>query len=154
MRDVKFPELADLTSQQVILLETADGRELTRQGPLRLAKVALKDFPSQLVDAVISIEDRRFHEHWGIDPLGIVRAFARNAAAGDVVEGGSTITQQLIKILHLDPDRTVKRKVQEALLALWLERRLSKEEILTSYLNNVYMGAGATGMPAAAKVYF
>jgi 1A family penicillin-binding protein len=154
MRDVKLPDIANMTSQQVILLETADGRELVRKGPLRLPKAALADFPKHLVEAVLSIEDRRFYQHWGIDPLGIARALARNVAASDVVEGGSTITQQLIKILHLDADRTVKRKVQEALLAIWLELRLSKDEILTAYLNNVYLGAGATGMPAAAKVYF
>jgi 1A family penicillin-binding protein len=154
MRDLKFPDIAEMTSQQVILLETADGRELVRKGPLRLPKSALQDFPDHLVDAVISIEDRRFFRHWGVDPFGVLRALVRNVAASDVVEGGSTITQQLIKILHLDANRTFKRKVQEALLAVWLELRLSKEEILTSYLNNVYMGAGATGIPAAAKVYF
>jgi penicillin-binding protein 1A len=153
-RDLEFPSIRDMTSQQVILLETAEGQELARKGPLRLPSTPLQDFPPYLVDAVLSIEDRRFYHHWGVDPVGILRALGRNLAARDVVEGGSTVTQQLIKILHLEPDRTVKRKIQEALLAVWLEFQLSKDAILTSYLNNVYMGAGATGMPAAAKVYF
>jgi membrane peptidoglycan carboxypeptidase len=86
--------------------------------------------------------------------LGVVRALSRNFSAGEVVEGGSTITQQLVKVLHLERSRTIRRKIQEAVLSLWLESRLSKDEILTRYLNSIYMGAGATGMPAAARIYF
>ena len=114
----------------------------------------LKDFPRHLVDAVISAEDRRFFEHPGVDVRGIGRALFSNVRAGTIVEGGSTITQQLVKILYLESDRTLKRKIQEAAIALWLEHKLGKDEILARYLNNVYLGAGATGVPAAARVYF
>ncbi len=93
-------------------------------------------------------------DHFGIDPRGIGRALLRNLEAGSVVEGGSTITQQLIKLQYLDSDRTIKRKVQEVVIAVWLEWKLGKREILTRYLNSVYLGAGATGMPAAARIYF
>jgi len=93
-------------------------------------------------------------DHFGIDPRGIARAFWRNLEAGSVVEGGSTITQQLIKLQYLDSDRTIKRKIQEVVIAFWLEWKLGKAEILTRYLNGVYLGAGATGMPAAARIYF
>jgi len=106
------------------------------------------------VQAVLSIEDRRFYHHFGIDPVGIARALRRNAEAGEIVEGGSTITQQLVKMRLLGNDRTLARKLREALTAIWLELRLGKEEILTRYLNNVYLGGGAHGMPAAARLYF
>jgi penicillin-binding protein 1A len=98
---------------------------------------------------VISAEDRRFREHAGVDAWGILRALTRNVRAGEIVEGGSTITQQLVKILYLESDRTFKRKIQEAIIAIWLEQKLGKDEVLARYLNNVYLGAGATGMPAA-----
>ncbi len=93
-------------------------------------------------------------DHFGVDPRGIGRALLRNLEAGSVVEGGSTITQQLIKLQYLDSDRTIKRKIQEVVIAFWLEWKLGKAEILTRYLNSVYLGAGATGMPAAARIYF
>ena len=103
---------------------------------------------------MLTSEDRRFFEHSGIDLKGIFRALYRNVWAGEVVQGGSTITQQLIKILYLERDRTWKRKIQEAVIAFWLEQKLGKDEILTRYLNNIYLGAGATGVPAAARIYF
>jgi penicillin-binding protein 1A len=149
--------LADITRQAsapVVVLETADGAPLVQQGAYTGPQASLAEFPPHLVDAVLAIEDRRFYEHFGLDLRGIARASVRNAAAGEVVEGGSTITQQLLKILHLESDRTFKRKFQEAALAFYLESRLSKDEILTRYLNSIYLGAGATGMPAAARVYF
>ncbi|TCU27079.1 1A family penicillin-binding protein [Rhizobium laguerreae] len=93
-------------------------------------------------------------DHFGVDPRGIGRALLRNLEAGSVVEGGSTITQQLIKLQYLDSDRTIKRKIQEVVIAFWLEWKFGKAEILTRYLNSVYVGAGATGMPAAARIYF
>lgn len=142
------------STEPSIILETADGQPLARRGPFKAANLKLADFPEHLVDAVLSIEDRRFYSHSGIDPRGILRALSRNVRAGEVVEGGSTINQQLVKILHLERERTLKRKIREAVLAIWLDLRLSKEEILTQYLNNVYMGAGATGIPAAARIYF
>jgi penicillin-binding protein 1A len=141
-------------AQPALLLEAADGDALGRVGPLKFADAARKDFPDRLVQAVLSTEDRRFYSHFGIDPIGIVRALSRNAEAGEIVEGGSTITQQLVKMRILGNDRTFARKLREALTAIWLERRLGKEEILTRYLNNIYLGGGAHGMPAAARLYF
>jgi 1A family penicillin-binding protein len=154
LQDVPWQEIADGSLKPVVVLETADGEPLVTQGPLQGPYAAPEDFPKHLIDAVISAEDRRFYEHAGIDLRGIARAMLSNARAGGVVEGGSTITQQLIKILYLESDRTLKRKIQEAVIALWLERRLGKDEILARYLNNVYLGAGATGIPAAASIYF
>ena len=111
------------------------------------------DLPVELARAVVAIEDRRFYEHGGIDLRGMARAAWRNVAS-DRREGGSTITQQLARMLYLSPERTIKRKVQEAMLALWLEHHLTKEEILVRYLNTAYFGAGVYGVDAAAKRYF
>src|SRR5262245_49649037 len=141
-------------ARPALLLETADGEALGRVGSLKFADAARADFPDRLVQAVLSIEDRRFYNHFGIDPLGIARALRRNAEAGGIVEGGSTITQQLVKMRMLGNERTYARKLREALTAIWLELRLGKDEILTRYLNNVYLGGGAHGMPAAARLYF
>src|SRR5262249_29138333 len=99
-------------------------------------------------------EDRRFYSHWGFDPQGIVRALQRNVAAGTIVEGGSTITQQLVKLRILGPERTMTRKLREALVAMWVDLHRSKDEVLTEYLNSVYLGNGVYGMPAAARLYF
>lgn len=155
LHDVPLDEIAEgSVDSQVISLAASDGEPIIQLGPYREVAAAREEFPDHLVDAVLAIEDRRFYEHWGIDPWGLVRAASRNLLAGEVREGGSTITQQLLKVLYLDQDRTLRRKVQEVFLSLWLEHRLSKDEILTLYLNNVYMGAGATGLPAAARVYF
>src|SRR5206468_7039613 len=101
-------------------------------------------------DAVVAIEDRRFYEHHGIDPEAILRAAVNDLRSGHVVEGGSTITQQLVKNLYVGDDQSFGRKVDEALLAWQLEDRLSKQEILTRYLNTVYFGEGAYGIQAAA----
>lgn len=154
LRDIPWQEIAEGSLEPVVVLESADGAVLVQQGPFRGPYAKRGDFPPHLVDAVLSIEDRRFYEHWGIDLQGIGRAAWRNLAAGEVLEGGSTITQQLVKILYLERERTFRRKIQEAVVSVWLERRLGKDEILTRYLNNVYLGAGATGMPAAAHIYF
>ncbi|WP_183758997.1 PBP1A family penicillin-binding protein [Rhizobium sp. BK181] len=154
LRDVPWGEIRDGTLKPVIVLETADGAPLVRQGPYQGAYAQYDQFPPQLIDAVLSIEDRRFMDHFGIDLRGIARALLRNFEAGSVVEGGSTITQQLIKLQYLESDRTIKRKIQEVVIALWLEWKLGKKEILTRYLNSAYLGAGATGMPAAARIYF
>ena len=107
-----------------------------------------------LVKAVISIEDRHFYNHWGFDPLAIARALSRNVAAGTIVEGGSTITQQLVKLRILGNERTFARKLREALVAVWVDRHRSKDDILTEYLNSVYLGNGVYGMSAAARLYF
>ncbi|MCV9967452.1 PBP1A family penicillin-binding protein [Pararhizobium sp. BT-229] len=154
LKDVPWREIADGSLKPTIALETADGQPLVRQGPFQGPRASYEQFPQDLVDAVLSIEDRRFLDHYGIDLRGISRALVRNFQAGEVVQGGSTITQQLIKVLYLENDRTLKRKIQELVIAFWLEWNLGKQEILTRYLNSVYLGAGATGMPAAARIYF
>src|SRR5881296_463945 len=116
--------------------------------------VPLAHIPQTLRDAVIATEDRRFYSHWGIDPIGIARAIVQNYRRGRVVEGGSTITQQLTKVLFLTPDKSLDRKMKEAVLAIELERRYSKDRILEMYLNQVYFGNGAYGVEAASRTYF
>ena len=116
--------------------------------------VPLAHVPQALRDAIIATEDKRFYYHWGIDPIGIARAIAQNYRRGRIVEGGSTITQQLTKVLFLTPDKSLERKLKEAVLALELERRYTKDRILEMYLNQVYFGHGAYGVEAAARTYF
>src|SRR6059036_1499855 len=116
--------------------------------------VPLAHVPQSLRDAVIATEDKRFYYHWGIDPIGIARAVAQNYRRGRIVEGGSTITQQLTKVLFLTPDKSLERKLREAVLAMELERRYSKDRILEMYLNQVYFGSGSYGVEAAARTYF
>ena len=131
-----------------------EGREIGSRGGSTSPVVPLAELPPYLVKAFVATEDRRFYSHWGIDPRGILRAAWVNLRSGSVVEGGSTITQQLAKNLYLDSDRTLWRKAQEAVIAIWLEANYSKDEILTLYLNRVYMGAGNYGVDAAAHYYF
>jgi len=130
------------------------GNEVGSRGIKHSSAVALADFPDQLIKAVLATEDRRFYEHFGIDIAGTMRAVVTNARAGGVVQGGSSITQQLAKNLFLSNERTIERKVKEAFLALWLETRLSKNEIFKLYLDRAYMGGGAFGVDAAAQFYF
>jgi penicillin-binding protein 1A len=118
------------------------------------ANIALKDLPPYLPRAFIAIEDRRFYSHYGVDPIGIARAALANVLHRGVSQGGSTLTQQLAKNLFLTQERTMQRKLQEVELALWLERKHSKNEILELYLNRVYFGSGAYGVEAAAQKYF
>src|SRR5215467_26789 len=113
--------------------------------------VALPQIPKQLQDAVIATEDARYYSHHGVDPTGIARAIYQNFRHHRIVEGGSTITQQLAKVLFLTPDKSLERKLKEALLAFLLERRYSKDRILELYLNQIYFGQGAFGVEAAAK---
>jgi penicillin-binding protein 1A len=131
-----------------------DGSVLAQRGEMAGANVSLKDLPPYLPKAFIAIEDRRFYSHYGIDPLGILRAAVTNVLHRGVSQGGSTLTQQLAKNLFLTQERTLQRKLQEAELALWLERKHSKAEILELYLNRVYFGSGAYGVEAAAQRYF
>jgi len=131
-----------------------DGSVLAQRGEMAGANVALKDLPPYLPKAFIAIEDRRFYSHFGIDPFGIARAAFANILHRGVSQGGSTLTQQLAKNLFLTQERTLQRKLQEAELALWLERKHSKAEILELYLNRVYFGSGAYGVEAAAQRYF
>ena len=130
-----------------------DGHLIAHRG-LGGANLSLDEMTPWLPQAVIAIEDRRFRSHFGFDPIGFARAMVRNASAGRMREGGSTITQQLAKNLFLSPERSVGRKVQELILAFWLEAKYSKSEILELYLNRVYFGAGATGADAASRTYF
>ena len=131
----------------------SDGTVLAERG-LRRGHVRLDKLPPYLIKAVIATEDRRFYHHFGVDPLGLVRAAFRNLVAGGVVEGGSTITQQLAKNLFLKPDRTMARKLEEVIYAVWLEQRFDKDEILELYLNRVYFGGGTYGVEAASRHYF
>ncbi|MCK1743348.1 penicillin-binding protein 1A [Bradyrhizobium sp. 139] len=131
-----------------------DGSMLVQRGEMAGANVALKDLPPYLPKAFIAIEDRRFYSHFGIDPIGILRALVTNVLHRGVSQGGSTLTQQLAKNLFLTQERTMQRKLQEAELAIWLERKHSKNEILELYLNRVYFGSGAYGVEAAAQRYF
>ncbi len=142
------------TRRPTVTIVAADGSVLARLGDLYGMPVRLDDLPPALSQAVLATEDRRFYSHFGLDVIGLARAALANARAGAIVQGGSTITQQVAKNLFLTPERTLKRKVQELLLALWLEYRFAKKQIFTVYLNRVYLGAGAFGVEAAARRYF
>ncbi len=133
---------------------SVDGELIANRGATGGAAMGLEEMSPYIPMAVIAIEDRRFKSHFGIDPMGISRAMAANLMAGRLVQGGSTLTQQLAKNLFLEPKRDIGRKVQEAILALWLESRFTKDEILELYLNRVYFGSGAYGVDAAARRYF
>ena len=133
----------------------ANGTELANRGEMGGQAVTLREMPEYVAAAVISIEDRRFYDHLGIDPMGIMRAaIGYLQAGGEIVGGGSTITQQLAKNLFLSAEQSIGRKVQEALLALWLERTYSKDQILDLYLNRMFFGNNAYGIEAAAQEYF
>jgi penicillin-binding protein 1A len=131
-----------------------DGALIANRGDTGGAAVRLIDLPPYLPKAFVAIEDRRFYDHFGIDPVGISRAVVRDVTGRGGLEGGSTLTQQLAKNLFLTQERTLSRKIQEAILALWLERRYSKDQILELYLNRVYFGSGAYGVEAASQKYF
>ena len=131
-----------------------DGREFATRGNMGGAAVPLKEMPAYVPKAFLAIEDRRFYGHVGVDPIGLVRALAANVLHRGVTQGGSTITQQLAKNLFLTQERTIGRKLQEVVLALWLEHKFSKDQILDLYLNRVYFGAGAYGIEAASQRYF
>lgn len=153
-------ELPDITEQMIferrptITILANDGTVIDRYGDIKGETVNVKELPKHVTEAILATEDRRFYYHFGIDPLGIIRAFGVNIVRGGFVQGGSTITQQLAKNLFLSRERTLKRKIQEAMLAVWLETKLTKDEILSAYLNRVYLGSGAYGIDAAARVYY
>ena len=130
------------------------GQEVGRRGLHLDDSYKLEEFPDYLVKAALATEDRRFYEHWGIDPIGTFRALTVNVRGGGVVQGGSSITQQLAKNLFLTNERSLERKIKEAFLAIWLEFHLTKDEILKLYLDRAYMGGGAHGVVAAADYYF
>ena len=137
-----------------VVYASTSGQPFTARGAYRGDKITADQLPQDLAHAVVAIEDRRFYSHGGIDPRGIARAAWRNLIGHGGLEGGSTITQQLAHLAYLSPERTMHRKVQEAMIALWLESRLDKPEILARYLNEAYFGAGAYGADAAAKRYY
>lgn len=153
-----LPDIGDLEKaavrKPIITVLAADGSVMARYGEVHGDAVQVADLPPYLPRAFLAIEDRRFYDHPGIDAIGIIRAGIRNLVAGRIREGGSTITQQLAKNLFLTRERTMTRKIQETLLALWLEQRFTKDQILGIYLNRVYFGAGAYGIDAAANRYF
>ncbi len=152
-----LPDLSSLTAttrRPSVTLLSADGETIAAYGDVYGETVSLKDLPKYLPDAITATEDRHFYSHFGLDPIGLARALVVDLRAGHVVQGGSTITQQLAKNLFLTPERSAKRKIQEMLLALELEHRFTKEQIFNLYLNRVYLGNGTWGVDAAARRYF
>ncbi len=151
-----FPDPLSLRHKErapVIRILASDGSNLAERGAAH-DYMPLDLLPRHIIDAVVATEDRRFFEHSGLDPYGLVRAMFANVRAGRYAQGGSTLTQQLAKNLFLNSERTLSRKVEELALALWLEMRLSKADIMELYLNRVYFGGGAYGIEAAAQRYF
>ncbi len=147
-------EIEKMTRRPNVTLLASDGTRLASFGDRFGATRSLQELPPHLPHAVIAVEDRRFYGHGGIDFRGLLRAVYVNIRDGRISQGGSTLTQQLAKNLFLTPDRTLKRKIQEVMLAYWLENRFTKDQILTIYLNRVYLGAGTYGVDAAARHYF
>ena len=154
-RDLPRPEDAlDAIRRPSLTLRDQAGGIVATYGDIVGDPLRLTDMPAYLPAAAVSVEDRRFWTHWGIDPWGIARAFTVDLVAGHLRQGGSTITQQVAKNLFLTNARTFGRKVQEVMLTLWLERHFTKAEILEIWLNRVYLGSGAWGMDAGARLYF
>lgn len=159
-------DLPDITKLQQterrpsITVLAKDGTKLATYGDLHGQMVSVKKLPPHVIQAFLAIEDRRFYSHFGVDLIGLARAFWKNYQAGHVVQGGSTITQQLAKNflqsekLYDINDRSMRRKIQEALLAVWLEYKFTKEQILTMYVNRAYFGSGTFGLAAASQHYF
>lgn len=152
-----LPDVSQLlikgTSRDITVVDD-QRRLIARRGLTQGARVDVSKLPDYVPNAFIAVEDRRFRSHFGLDPIGLARAALENMMAGHVRQGGSTLTQQLAKNLFLDPNRTFERKLQEAMVALYLESRYSKDQILTLYLNRVYFGAGVYGIEAAAQRFF
>lgn len=150
--DIQEMAVKDIKPQ--ITIYGSDNEILAKYGDFRGETLPYSSIPLNIINAVIASEDKRFMSHSGIDFIGILRAYFVNLKAGRVIQGGSTITQQLAKIIYLTPQRTLKRKLQEIIIAIELEKKFSKEQILTFYLNKVYLGKGNFGIDAAAKYYF
>jgi penicillin-binding protein 1A len=152
-----LPDISDTAAfkrKPSVTVVDSDGRMIAEFGERTATPITMKDVPKHLINALLATEDRRFYGHFGFDPIGFARGVVVNPIMGKRATGGSTITQQLAKNLFLSPDRTIKRKVQELLLAFWLEYKYTKDQILEAYLNRVYLGAGAYGVEAAAQTYF
>ncbi len=154
--DLPNPEKANqaITRAPTLTLLSSEGHILRRQGAVHGRAITLDEVPPSVVQAFVATEDRRFYDHFGIDLIGFGRAVFVNLTSGGYRQGGSSLTQQLAKNLFLTREKTIRRKVQELLLALWLEKTFSKDEILTIYLNRVYLGAGVYGIDAASRRYF
>ena len=150
----KVDEIENNQLKQKIYINYSDGSNITTLGDLYGNQVVYSEIPRHLINAIIATEDRRFFDHNGIDIFGIIRAFYINYKERRIVQGGSTITQQLVKLAFLTPKKTIKRKVQEILLALKIENILSKEQIISLYLNKAYFGSGNYGIVSAADQYF
>jgi penicillin-binding protein 1A len=152
-----MPDLDNLETKgrrASVIFESYDGKTIATYGDLFRNVVKLDQLPRYVATAVIAIEDRRFYKHRGVDFLGIIRAMWTNIINGRIVQGGSTLTQQLAKNLFLSQNKSIKRKIQELILALWLEKKFNKKQILSIYLNRVYFGGGAYGIDAAAYRFF
>lgn len=147
-------EMESTNNKQVIEVCYSNGNKITTLGDLYANQVTFDQLPGHLIDAVVATEDRKFFTHLGFDIFGIIRASYVNYRAERIVQGGSTITQQLAKMMFLNPEKTVKRKVQEIMLAWQLEHTFPKEQILTLYLNRAYFGGGNYGVASAARYYF
>ena len=130
------------------------GNEIGKRGLLRDDSVPLDELPDFLIKATLSTEDRRFFDHFGVDVMGTIRALAENARADAVVQGGSSLTQQLAKNMFLSPERALSRKIKEAFIAVYLENHYTKREILKMYFDRAYLGGGSYGVEAAARFYF
>ena len=150
----EFDEAKFQSGQYAVKFLDQNGNEIGRRGILLNDSVPLDEIPDSLIKATLATEDRRFFEHWGIDVIGTARALFTNLQANEVVQGGSSITQQVAKNLFLSSERSMQRKIKEAFLALLLESRLSKREILKLYFDRAYMGGGAFGVEAASQYYF
>ena len=153
--DLPRPESAmDGERRPALVLQDRTGQTFATYGDLVGEALRLSDLPPELPAAVVAVEDHRFYQHHGIDFIGLARAVWVNATSGRLVQGGSTITQQVAKTLFLTNERTLRRKIRELLLTIWLERTFTKNEILEIYLNRVYLGAGTWGVDAASRMYF
>lgn len=150
----RIQSLRDYRPSTVSSVYSDDGTKIGEFYKERRIVIPLDEMPRHLMDAFVAAEDARFREHVGIDPVGIFRAFIKNLQAGAIVQGGSTITQQVTKSFFLSPERTYERKIKEAILAWRIEKSFSKDEILYLYLNQIYLGHGAYGVEAAAENYF
>src|SRR5690348_15302790 len=147
-------QLEDYRPSLITEVYADDGQVIGSFALERRIQIKWEDIPQVLRDAIVSVEDQNFYEHWGIDFYGIARAGIKNLMAGRIVEGGSTLTQQLSKNLFLTPERSARRKIQEAMLAIQIERNYTKQQILTLYCNLNFMGHGQYGLGAAAEYYF
>jgi penicillin-binding protein 1A len=149
-----FVQMKQSPNGQMIRVRAADGTVIVSMGPVFGEWLHYKDIPSDMVDAMVSVEDRRFRSHFGVDPVGIARSFKVRIEKGHFTQGGSTITQQLARNVFLTNDKTWSRKFREMILAMALERKFSKDQILELYLNRVYFGGGAYGIDAASRKFF